>query len=788
MQATDGSRGDGEYRRWDGVRLVGDVLVSLRPLSATRLNDAGVATVDVLDGAGFRSPAAVARETAHDTETVNRLLEQLHQRGFLEWRPDRDPTHRPPVSVVVTVRDDRENLRSCLDALAALDYPAYEVIVVDDGSTDGTTGVASAHELAEERRVRTVSVGSAEEPLGIGASRNRGVEAATNGIVAFTDADCRPRPDWLSELVPGLAEHDLIGGRIRPAGTTAASVYEGINSSLDMGRYASRVDRDGDTPYLATANLVGRREVFEFVKFPERDVAEDVELCWRALDAGFSVVYSSRGVVEHVYRSGVWEFATRRSAYGLSEALLARNHGRNDTGSVDVSVTVLVATALAFLALSTTGRASSVAFVGLVCLGGTALGYRGLGLWRRYRQLPAEISLEAVFRSRAREQLSSVYAFSREVTRYYAVVLVGCGLLAVAVGAETLGLSLVVWAGAALLVALLTEYLVFRPAVSVPAYAAYYLADHLGYQQGVYRGAFRYRTLTHVTPTARFRFVGPGMGTVKRLFGRPGGKTEREVWVGDVSARFSVESAASQWWFEDTTLGGERPVVADVVARLDGDDVFLDIGANVGLYSCLAGSAGGTVVACEPHPATADRLTRNLAENDVGAEVVRKALGSTAGRGILQTPSGDPSNGKHRLVTPEATDGGSGRALSAGRDTPDGSGDRVSSPTAAETRRVAVETGDALVASSGASQPTVVKIDVEGAEAAVLSGLQETLGHPACRLVYCEIHPGRLGERGGSPELVRETLRAHGFTVETLQTQPDGRSIVRARRSPGDSD
>jgi len=787
MGDTNPSRGDGEYRRWDGVRLVGNVLVSTRPLSATRLNDAGVATLDALGSTDFRSPASVARETAHDADTVGRLLEQLHRRGLLEWRPGRDPTHRPPVSIVVTVRDDRDTLRSCLDALAALDYPEYEVVVVDDGSTDGTGDVVAERDRAGDGMVRTVSVGSADEPLGIGASRNRGVDAATHDIVAFTDADCRPRPGWLSELVPCLAEHDLVGGRIRPAGTTAASVYEGINSSLDMGAYASRVDPAGNTPYLATANLVGRRDVFEFVRFPERDVAEDVDVCWRALDAGFSVVYEPSGVVEHAYRSGLREFATRRSAYGESEALLARNHGRADTGRVDVSLAVVLAFALAVLALAVTGSASSVAVAGLVGLGSAAAGYHAFRLWRGYRRLPPGVPVGAFLRSQGRERLSSVYAFSREVTRYYAGVLVALSILPVVAGAWELGVALLSGVFAALTVPLLVEYWVHSPDVSVPAYATYYLADHLGYQHGVYRGALVYRTLGHLHPAARFRLVGPGTTTLTRWFAPAGEEAETDIWVGDVSARFHVGSAADRWWFADATLGGERPVVADMVDRLDPDDVLLDVGANAGLYTCLAGRVltEGGVVACEPHPATADRLGRNLAANDVDGTVVRKALGSTARSATLRTPSADPSDGRHRIVPAGATDGGT--ESSTGTAIPDGQEAEAQSSSVDGTHRVPVETGDALVASGAVPRPTVVKIDVEGAEAAVLSGLRETLAHPACRLVYCELHPDWLRERGRSPVRVRETLRNHGFTVETIQELPDGRSIVRGR-VPSDAD
>jgi hypothetical protein len=80
---------------------------------------------------------------------------------------------------------------------------------------------------------------------------------------------------------------------------------------------------------------------------------------------------------------------------------------------------------------------------------------------------------------------------------------------------------------------------------------------------------------------------------------------------------------------------------------------------------------------------------------------------------------------------------------------------------------VEVWPGDQLV---GDEPPTVVKIDVEGAELSALRGLSRTLSNDVCRLIYCEIHPAALAERGNSATNVRECLREHGFAVEQIGT------------------
>lgn len=508
---------DEQYRLHEMVSLDDDVLLSRQPLIATRLNAPAVDIVAALSSRTFRSPSNLATETGHGVDTVAELLDRLYRRGFLEWRPARDPTVRPPVSIVVTVRNDRERLLACLDALAALSYPTYEVIVVDDGSTDGTREAARTHAGIDSLRV--VEVGTPAEPLGIGASRNRGVEAAVHGVVAFTDADCRPTEPWLAELVPCLAGADLVGGRIRPAGTGAASVYEGINSSLDMGPRAARVDPTGGTPYLATANLLGWAELFEAIPFPDRNIAEDVDVCWRAIEAGYDAVYTPTGIVEHNYRGAFSGMASRRSAYGASEALLAREYGRDGTDRVAVPVDVLgvvLLVAAAFVlgaAPVLVGAAPVLVLAGALGLAG-ALSLGGLAarlgaMSAQLRRSGPSVGVAALARSRLREVLSWTYAFARELTRYYSLPL-GVAALSVwflwspPVGALLLGVLVVL-----AVVPAAVEYAVHRPPITPFAYLAYSLLDHLGYQRGVYRGSLTYRTLAHLDPRSRFVLSGP---------------------------------------------------------------------------------------------------------------------------------------------------------------------------------------------------------------------------------------------------------------------------------------
>ncbi|MFP4217729.1 MAG: FkbM family methyltransferase, partial [Salinarchaeum sp.] len=635
-----------------------------------------------------------------------------------------------------------------------------------DGSTDGTKEAVTDHMLAIAGRVRYIEVGTSDEPIGIGAARNRGVEEANHEVIAFTDADCRPRPTWLSDLVPYLATNDVVGGRIRPAGGSAASVYEGINSSLDMGQYASRVDPDGSTPYLATANLVGRRRVFESIPFPDRNIAEDVDICWRALDAGFDIVYTPTGIVEHKYRESPGTFAARRSTYAASEALLACEYGRDRGDRVSIPIHILLLFVGVAIALLGDGLVTIVGLVGAGVFAIVDISSDGSRVGRRHGRLPGSVSRSDVLRSRIRERLSATYVMTREITRYYVipVVIVAVGIWVI--GEPAFAASIL--CGTALAVALpfAVEYRIHDPDVSIRKYGLYYFADHFGYQYGAYRGTFEYRTAAHLDPRGRFRLVGPGTGMLTRFRSvrKKKGNPFRSVTVSGVTARFYVHSSAEKWWFGSTSLRGERLVLRDLLERIESDDVFLDIGANIGLYSCLVGCTldDGTVIPVEPHPGNATRLAENLVVNDIDTDVVRRALGSTARNGTLSAADEPPGTGTPTLVG--NTQSSSGATVHTGKNT-------VETP---------VVTGDSLFSAGEIPRPSIVKIDVEGAEVDVLEGLSVTLSTPACRLVYCEVHPEALKERNCEPDDVREELRKRGYDIETVQDLSDGRKILRA--------
>jgi FkbM family methyltransferase len=220
-----------------------------------------------------------------------------------------------------------------------------------------------------------------------------------------------------------------------------------------------------------------------------------------------------------------------------------------------------------------------------------------------------------------------------------------------------------------------------------------------------------------------------------------------QVTVGDAQAAFHVPTRQE---FLDFSQLKERPILAEILANIRPDDVFYDIGANLGLYSCLvADIVDPVVVTFEPHPGNADRLAQNASLNDASVSVFRRALAASAGTTELRLAPGFDVD---RL-------GSAGHSL-VGHD-----GEEP------ETIPTEKQSGDEFVAEANHPPPTVLKIDVEGAELDVLRGFESTLSRPDCRLVYCEIHEEWLESQGHSVSAVVELLESCGFHVETRKVE-----------------
>ncbi|MBM3837977.1 MAG: glycosyltransferase [Verrucomicrobia bacterium] len=226
----------------------------------------------------------------------------------------------PLVSVVVACYNGARTLAACLDSLKQLNYPRYEVVLVDDGSTDATGEIAA----------RFPNVRYLRHPLnqGLSAARNTGLEAAQGEIVAFTDADCRADEDWLHYLVSDLLNRDFVGigghNLLPPEDSWVAAAVMvspgGPTHVMLTDRLAEHIPGCNMAFYKwALIEVGGFDPLF-------RKAGDDVDICWRLQQRGYRLGFSSSGFVWHYRRSTVLDYLRQQRGYGESEALLVHRH------------------------------------------------------------------------------------------------------------------------------------------------------------------------------------------------------------------------------------------------------------------------------------------------------------------------------------------------------------------------------------------------------------------------------------------------------------------------------
>jgi mycofactocin system glycosyltransferase len=266
--------------------------------------------------------------------------------------------------------------------------------------------------------------------------------------------------------------------------------YEAAMSSLHLGPRERSGAGGDDTFYLPSCNLLVRRAAFQAVGGfrPELHVGEDVDLSWRLRERGGRIVYAPAGVVRHEHRSLLWPFLFRRFQYGTSEGALQTLHPRRRKRIV---LPPLLAVSLALLALSVlAGTWVPAAAVVL----GVAADARWFG--RRLRRAGLPVGYPAVLAARTRALGSLAYYVAYHLVRYY-----GWPLLAAAAAWPRAGLLASILFG----VAAGVDWAVRRPALSLPAFAFYYGAEHLAYGLGVFWGCWRERTFSSYRPVLRGR-------------------------------------------------------------------------------------------------------------------------------------------------------------------------------------------------------------------------------------------------------------------------------------------
>ncbi|MGZ8899500.1 MAG: glycosyltransferase [Limisphaerales bacterium] len=225
----------------------------------------------------------------------------------------------PLVSVVVCCYNAEPTLDECLQSLRELDYPTFEIIVVDDGSKDRTYEIAGKY--ANVRRIQVPNGG-------LSAARNLGIEAARGEVIAFIDSDAYADPDWLYYMVSALDEHGAaaVGGpNLSPPadGFTAQCIDESPGNPTCVLVDNQRAE------HIPGCNMAFRKEAFAAVGLfdaQHRAAGDDVDLCWRLLVAEKKIVFHPSAIVWHHRRPTVATYLRQQKGYGFAEAHLQRRY------------------------------------------------------------------------------------------------------------------------------------------------------------------------------------------------------------------------------------------------------------------------------------------------------------------------------------------------------------------------------------------------------------------------------------------------------------------------------
>jgi mycofactocin glycosyltransferase len=262
---------------------------------------------------------ADGRLQVHDAVSAE-LARTLLDATVAHPRPKSGPSHRD-VTVVIPVRNNAFGLRRLVASLRGL-----RIIVVDDGSSIpiGLEEFAGAHSDIEVLRH--------PRSKGPAAARNTGLAACNTDFVAFLDSDVVPRRGWLEALLGHFCDPTvaLVAPRIVGLAQTDHLVarYEAVRSSLDLGQREAPVMPYTTVSYVPSAAIICRRSSLRSVGgFDETlNSGEDVDLCWRLVEAGARLRYEPIAWVAHDHRTELRDWITRKAFYGGSAAPLSVRH------------------------------------------------------------------------------------------------------------------------------------------------------------------------------------------------------------------------------------------------------------------------------------------------------------------------------------------------------------------------------------------------------------------------------------------------------------------------------
>lgn len=236
----------------------------------------------------------------------------------------------PMISVIVCVHNGAERVLPFLEMAHQVNYPCYEVLIIDDGSSDQLDAVCYAYPFVKYLR---------QDHSGLSAARNLGARKAKGDIFAYTDDDCVPDLDWLYWLARAYEEIecDLCGGpNLAPLPIDEdEAVVASAPGAPSHVMFSSTL-----AEHIPGCNLSVTRGAFELIGgFSERYwvAGDDVDFCWKAQKLNLRIGFHGSAFVWHRRRATFHRYIKQQKGYGKAEALLLNDHPDKFSASGDAT-------------------------------------------------------------------------------------------------------------------------------------------------------------------------------------------------------------------------------------------------------------------------------------------------------------------------------------------------------------------------------------------------------------------------------------------------------------------
>ena len=238
-------------------------------------------------------------------DKVSRAMENI---------PFSPTTEFPRISVIVCTCNGSATIKKCLKGISKLDYPNFEVIVVNDGSTDNTA------EIVKGFNVKLISTTN----YGLSSARNTGMYNASGNIIAYIDDDAWPDPHWLQYIAHAYASsnHACIGGpNVSPyeAGFISTCVANAPGGPVHV------LETDEIAEHVPGCNMTFRKDALMKIGGFDpifRCAGDDVDVCWRIQESGRTIGFHPSALVWHQRRESLKAYWRQQKGYGKAEALL----------------------------------------------------------------------------------------------------------------------------------------------------------------------------------------------------------------------------------------------------------------------------------------------------------------------------------------------------------------------------------------------------------------------------------------------------------------------------------